>query len=210
MWVGLDVILCNVWPRLLPLCVLQIVSYATVLYSADSSGKVVGWFTDHSWTWKTTECGYDWLLIFHLGNLETVTFQMQFFTSDNLLFKSTPCTTMKISRELTDIFDNISCLAVESDRVSTFFSQQLMPWNKSIHWTVDAGKMHSFSSVRWTAVPNPISISFCCFPSLVNTQSCPWECHSYEKPMGNVPWDETGINCYGMGMGQINMSHGQP
>jgi len=28
--------------------------------------------------------------------------------------------------------------------------------------------------------------------------------------MGNVPWDRTGINCYGMGMGQINMSHGQP
>jgi len=23
-------------------------------------------------------------------------------------------------------------------------------------------------------------------------------------------WDGTGINCYGMGMGQINMSHGQP
>jgi len=28
--------------------------------------------------------------------------------------------------------------------------------------------------------------------------------------MGNVPWDGTGFNCYGMGMGQINMSHGQP
>ena len=28
--------------------------------------------------------------------------------------------------------------------------------------------------------------------------------------MGNVPWDGPGINCYGMGMGQINMSHGQP
>jgi len=28
--------------------------------------------------------------------------------------------------------------------------------------------------------------------------------------MGNVPWDGTGINCYGMGRGQINMSHGQP
>jgi len=25
-----------------------------------------------------------------------------------------------------------------------------------------------------------------------------------------IPWDRTGINCYGMGMGQINMSHGQP
>ena len=32
----------------------------------------------------------------------------------------------------------------------------------------------------------------------------------YGNPMGNVPWDGTGINCYGMGMGQINMSHGQP
>jgi len=30
------------------------------------------------------------------------------------------------------------------------------------------------------------------------------------NPMGNAPWDGTGINCYGMGMGQINMSHGQP
>ena len=27
--------------------------------------------------------------------------------------------------------------------------------------------------------------------------------------MGNVPRDGTDINCYGMGMGQINMSHGQ-
>ena len=25
-----------------------------------------------------------------------------------------------------------------------------------------------------------------------------------------IPWDGTGINCYGTGMGQINMSHGQP
>jgi len=28
--------------------------------------------------------------------------------------------------------------------------------------------------------------------------------------MGNVPWDGMGINCYGIGMEQINMSHGQP
>jgi len=28
-----------------------------------------------------------------------------------------------------------------------------------------------------------------------------------KRPMG---WDGTGINCYVMGMGQINMSHGQP
>jgi len=27
--------------------------------------------------------------------------------------------------------------------------------------------------------------------------------------MGNVPWDGTGINCYGKGMGQTNMSHGK-
>jgi len=39
-------------------------------------------------------------------------------------------------------------------------------------------------------------------------QACPWELDSYGIPMGNVPWDGTGINCYGMG--QINMSHGQP
>jgi len=32
----------------------------------------------------------------------------------------------------------------------------------------------------------------------------PWET---SHGMG---WDGTGINCYGMGMGQINMSHGQP
>ena len=43
-----------------------------------------------------------------------------------------------------------------------------------------------------------------------DSQACPWECHSYRNSMGNVPWDATGINCYGMGMGQINMSHGQP
>jgi len=22
--------------------------------------------------------------------------------------------------------------------------------------------------------------------------ACPWECHSYGNPMGNVPWDEMG------------------
>jgi len=32
-----------------------------------------------------------------------------------------------------------------------------------------------------------------------------WESHG-KRPMG---WDGTGINCYVMGMGQINMSHGQ-
>jgi len=25
-----------------------------------------------------------------------------------------------------------------------------------------------------------------------------------------IPWDGTGINCYGMGMGHIYMFHGQP
>jgi len=33
-----------------------------------------------------------------------------------------------------------------------------------------------------------------------------WESHG-KRPMG---WYGTGINCYGMGMGQINTSHGQP
>jgi len=34
--------------------------------------------------------------------------------------------------------------------------------------------------------------------------------HVNGNPMGNVPWDGMGINCYGMGIGQINMSPGQP
>ena len=33
-----------------------------------------------------------------------------------------------------------------------------------------------------------------------------WESHG-NRPMES---DGTGINCYGMGMGQTNMSHGQP
>jgi len=33
-----------------------------------------------------------------------------------------------------------------------------------------------------------------------------WESHG-NRPM---EWDGTGINCYGMGMGQTNMSYGQP
>jgi len=33
--------------------------------------------------------------------------------------------------------------------------------------------------------------------------------HGNVIPVG-IPWDGTGINCYRMGMGQINMSHGQP
>ena len=45
--------------------------------------------------------------------------------------------------------------------------------------------------------------------SRAQPKACPWECHSYGHPIGNVPWDGTGINCYGMGMRQINMSHGQ-
>jgi len=48
-----------------------------------------------------------------------------------------------------------------------------------------------------------------------NRQACPWECHSYGNPMGNVPWYGIGRDRHkllldGMGMGQINMSHGQP
>jgi len=46
-----------------------------------------------------------------------------------------------------------------------------------------------------------------------NEQTCPsmgmgflWESNG-KRPM---EWDGTGMNCYGMGMGQINMSHGQP
>jgi len=30
-------------------------------------------------------------------------------------------------------------------------------------------------------------------------QACPWEWDSYGNPMGNVPWDRTGITCYGNG-----------
>jgi len=33
-----------------------------------------------------------------------------------------------------------------------------------------------------------------------------WESHG-KRPMR---WDGTGINCYGMALGQIDMSHGQP
>jgi len=33
-----------------------------------------------------------------------------------------------------------------------------------------------------------------------------WKSHG-KRPM---EWDGTGINCYGAGMGQINVSHGQP
>jgi len=28
-----------------------------------------------------------------------------------------------------------------------------------------------------------------------DTQACPWECHSYGNPMGNVPWDGTAHIC---------------
>jgi len=48
--------------------------------------------------------------------------------------------------------------------------------------------------VPWTTLGLSMEMSFL------------WESHG-KRPMG---WDGTGINCYGMGMGQINMSHGQP
>jgi len=44
------------------------------------------------------------------------------------------------------------------------------------------------------------------FPGFSMGMSFLWESHG-KRPMG---WDGTGINCYGMGMRQINMSHGQP
>jgi len=44
-----------------------------------------------------------------------------------------------------------------------------------------------------------------CLLCLRYGQACPWGCHSYGNPMGNVPWDGIGINCYGMGMGQIKV-----
>jgi len=34
--------------------------------------------------------------------------------------------------------------------------------------------------------------------------------YQYYNNVIGIPWDGTGINCYGMEMGQINMSHGQP
>jgi len=66
-----------------------------------------------------------------------------------------------------------------------------------------AGLKRSLTCRRTANLGKPTS-SLCYF------QACPWECHSYGNPMGNVPWDGTGINCYGMGMGEINMSHEQP
>jgi len=44
-------------------------------------------------------------------------------------------------------------------------------------------------------------------------QACPWECHSYVNPMGNVPWDGIAWYRHKMlwdGNGTDNMSHGQP
>jgi len=48
--------------------------------------------------------------------------------------------------------------------------------------------------VPWTSLGLSMGMSFL------------WESHG-KRPMG---WDGAGINCYGMGMGQRNMSHGQP
>jgi len=30
----------------------------------------------------------------------------------------------------------------------------------------------------------------------VNIQACPWECHSYGNPMGNVPWGGMGQHTF--------------
>jgi len=48
--------------------------------------------------------------------------------------------------------------------------------------------------VPWTTLGLSMGVSFL------------WESHG-KRPMGS---DGTGINCYEMGMGQMNMSHGQP
>jgi len=48
--------------------------------------------------------------------------------------------------------------------------------------------------VPWTTLGLSMGMSFL------------WESHG-KRPVG---WDGTGIKYYGMGMGQINMSHGQP
>jgi len=50
--------------------------------------------------------------------------------------------------------------------------------------------------VPWTTLGLSMGMSFL------------WESHG-KRPIG-WEWDGTGVNCYGMGMAQINMSHGQP
>jgi len=44
------------------------------------------------------------------------------------------------------------------------------------------------------------------YPGVSMGMSFLWESHR-KRPRG---WDGTGINCYGVGMGQIHMSHEQP
>jgi len=38
----------------------------------------------------------------------------------------------------------------------------------------------------------------------VHLQACPWECHSYANPMGNVPWDGTAHICISNGTQKYN------
>jgi len=35
-----------------------------------------------------------------------------------------------------------------------------------------------------------------CISTWGDPQACPWECHSYGNPMGNVPWDEMGQHTF--------------
>jgi len=64
----------------------------------------------------------------------------------------------------------------------------------------------SYSAARFISL---LTFFRCKSLHCINCQACPRECHSYGNPIGNVAWDGTGINCYGMGIGQINMSHGR-
>jgi len=68
-----------------------------------------------------------------------------------------------------------------------------MGWDRhKLLWDGDGDGTDKY--VPWTTLGLSMGMSFL------------WESHM-KRPMG---WDGTGINCYGMGMGQINMSNGQP
>jgi len=51
----------------------------------------------------------------------------------------------------------------------------------------------AFIDFEWLKRIEPNSITLYVLP-FSDFQACPWKCHSYRNPMGNVPWDGTGCD----------------
>ena len=98
-------------------------------------------------------------------------------------------------------YGSITCMNTIAQLIITWVLHSLQFATNILQLTWNFSKKFSLLSVplrmaerwppRWFAGPClrqtwSADLAMCLF----NAQACPWECHSYGNPMGNVPWDQ--------------------